>query len=445
MASTRYLRSTDGLDSDDASTWALAKATLAGASGIGSVDTAGDTIYISQVHAETASAVTTYTGAGTTSNPQKLICGNDAAEPPTALATGAVITNTATSGVNNLNGSFYAYGIKWQFAATLQPGGTGVNVDGFQFYENCTFDCTGAGSSGNIVTTQDNDAFKITFLNCSYKFANAANYIQISQSLEIKGGSIVSGSATPNPLFKLPTDRTMLRATIDGMDLSNFASTLVLFSGSGVPAAKVVIRNCKLPASWTGTLTSAAPHIGQRFEMRNCSSTGTNYAFWVEDYAGTIKHETTIIKTGGSTNGTTGFSMKMTSTANTTYPGNVLQSLDMEGWVDSTGSALTATIDIVHDSLTNLTDGEVWIEIEYMGSSSSPVATFLTDAKTDIMALAADQTTSSATWTTTGLTNPNKQKLNVTFTPQLKGPILARVMLAKASKTIYVDSTVQVA
>lgn len=440
---TRYLRSTDGSDSDDGSTWALAKAKLASASGIGSVDAAGDIIYISQSHAETTSSAFTYTGAGTVSNPQRLLCGNDAAEPPTALATGAVVECTSTSGTSALNGSFYAYGITWRYAAVMQFGAGNANC--FQFFDNCTFDCTGAGSSGHFDSAQDNDSTRVVMNNCSFKFANSANYIQLGQNFEMRGGTILSGTSTPNPLFKMPTDRTMTSAIIDGVDFSNFASTLVLFSGAGVPAARTIIRNCKLPSSWSGTLTSATPPIGQRFEMYNCSASGTNYAVWIEDYCGTVRHETTIIKTGGASNGTTGISFKMTTTANTTYPGNPMRSQDMVIWNETTGSSLTATIDIVHDSVTNLTDGEVWIELEYLGTSGGPVATFITDAKTDVLASAADQASSSVTWTTTGLTNPNKQKLNVSFTPQLKGLIMARVVMSKASKTIYFDPVLQVA
>ena len=37
------------------------------------------------------------------------------------------------------------------------------------------------------------------------------------------------------------------------------------------------------------------------------------------------------------------------------------------------------------------------------------------------------------------MSNPNKQKLSVTFTPQQIGTIKCRVCLAKTSKTVYVD------
>lgn len=440
---TRYLRSTDGSDLDDASTWALAKATIGGASGIGSVDTAGDTIWVSQVHAESTGTAFAYTSAGTLTSPIKLLCGNDAAEPPTSLTTGATITCTASSGASTITNSVYAYGIKFQYGASLQL--LAGNAVCCQYFDNCTFDFTGVGSSSFLSTALDNVSSRAVLVNCSFKFANAANYIQLGQNFEIRGGSALLGTSTPNPLFKLPTDRTSIRATIEGVDFSNFASTLVLCSGAGIPSGRVVFRDCKLPASWSGTLVSAAPPIGQRIEMYNCSASSTNYALWIEEYSGTIRHETTIVKTSGATDGTTALAWKMTSTANSLYPYNPLVSGELVKWNDTTGSSVTATIDIVHDSVTNLKDDEVWIDVQYLGSSSAPNTTLITDAKTDYLTTAADQTASSATWTTTGLTNPNKQKLSVTFTPQLKGFIIAKVMLAKASKTIYVDPLLQVA
>ena len=67
------------------------------------------------------------------------------------------------------------------------------------------------------------------------------------------------------------------------------------------------------------------------------------------------------------------------------------------------------------------------------------MSSFIRDSKTDILATGADQAASSVTWTTTGLTNPNKQALSVSFTPQMKGPVTATVYLALPSKTVYVD------
>jgi hypothetical protein len=173
--------------------------------------------------------------------------------------------------------------------------------------------------------------------------------------------------------------------------------------------------------------------------MYNCDSGTTNYRMWVKDYYGDIVSETTLIRTGGASDGTTGLSWKMTTTADGEFPGLVLRSPEIVQWNDTVGSSKTVTVEILHDSVTNLKDDEIWLEIEYLGSSSAPLGSNANDRKTNLLATGSDQTTSSAAWTTTGLTNPNKQKLQVTFTPQTKGYVHARVVSAKASYTLYVD------
>jgi hypothetical protein len=129
----------------------------------------------------------------------------------------------------------------------------------------------------------------------------------------------------------------------------------------------------------------------------------------------------------------------MVSSALTLYPATWLESPIMQVWNDTTGSPVTATVNIVRDSLTNLKDNEVWVRVWYIGTSGFPISTMIEDVTADVFTAAADQTASTDTWTTTGLTNPNKQKLAVTFTPQKKGYLQVQVLLAKPSVTVYVD------
>ena len=85
-----------------------------------------------------------------------------------------------------------------------------------------------------------------------------------------------------------------------------------------------------------------------------------------------------------------------------------------------------------------MTDQQIWLEVQYLGTSGFPLGAFIDDAAADYLAVASNQTASSVAWTTTGLTNPNKQKLSVTFTPQEKGFIHAVVKVAMASKTVFI-------
>ena len=146
----------------------------------------------------------------------------------------------------------------------------------------------------------------------------------------------------------------------------------------------------------------------------------------------------------GASDGTTPLSHKMVSNANAEWNHQTLDSPEIVQWNETTGSAITATIEIVHDSVTSITDQQIWMEVQYLGTSGTPLALFVDDAAADYITATADQADSSASWTTTGMTNPNTQKLNVTFTPQEKGFIHAVVRLAVASKTVYVDPKITV-
>lgn len=430
-----YVRSTDGSDADNGTTWALAKATLKGAAAI---DSAGDTIYVSQDHAESTASAVTIALAGTLASPTILICGNDAAEPSTALATTATVSTTGASNLT-ITGVAYVYGITFSCGTTSSATSLVLakNDGNYQIHSDCNFIVTSTFTSSNISVGSNEVGFEssVVWNNCGVKFANASQTIKPLHCRFVwSGGSLLSGGTTPTILITSQNDQ--LDVLVEGVDLSNGSAAMNLFSPGASSAGKAIFRNCKLPASWTGNIGTPTA-FNTRIEMYNCDSADTNYRLWVEDYSGSIKSETTIIRTGGASDGTTGLSWKMASGANAEYPLIVLSSPEIVVWNDTTGSSKTVTVEVVTDNVT-LTDAECWIEVQYLGTSGFPRGEFISDAKADVLATAANQTTSSETWTTTGLTTPVKQKLSVTFTPQEKGFFHVVVKLAKASTTVYV-------
>jgi hypothetical protein len=430
-----YVRSTTGNNSNNGTTWALAKLNVAGADAI---DAAGDNIWLSQVHAEVAAA--SYSFAGTTSAPTRLVCGNDGAAPPTALATTAVLASTA--GANwFIYGNVYAYGIKFKCGdgtgtgASFVTCGTAGNV---QVYESCEIwaNNSAAGSVieiGNVVLNT-----LTIWRNTNIRFGATGQQLYIAGPFRWTGGAMVAGSSTPTTLFG-----TYYQANIGGgkiqvenVDFSAFAATMNLT----VPPPMqyiVTFRNCKLPSSWTGTVISTAFTAPGRVELFDCDSGNTNYKVWIEDYLGTVKDETTYVRSGGANDGVTGLSWKMAANANVGYPLRGLEGpSEIAIWNDTTGSSKTVTIEIIRDSVTNLKNSEFWIEVCELGTSGNPLGV-LASSMCDMVTTPADLTSSSATWAA-GLVNPNKQKASVTFTPQHKGFFLVRVVLAK-NTTVYVD------
>jgi hypothetical protein len=139
MANIR-VRSTDGSNSDDGSTWALAKldlhtATTGGLAAAG----AGGICYVSDNHVGAYTTGITYTG-GTLADPIKIICSDDSADPPTAkLATAVESTNVGATAT--FQGSFYWDGIEFTtaFVATVTFTFTGFLGPYKQRFDNCKF------------------------------------------------------------------------------------------------------------------------------------------------------------------------------------------------------------------------------------------------------------------------------------------------------------------
>ena len=438
-----YVRSTDGSDADNGSTWALAKATLTGAAAI---DVAGDTVYLSGSHSESTGSAITCNFAGTAASPVRIVCADDSAEPPTATATSAVVATSGGSSIQ-INGSAYVYGV--QFRASAANGGANIllapSTDGAQSYEQCLLHLNSTSSANQISIGATTGSELVRFKDSAFKFNNAGHSIGVgSTRVEITGGEIASGSTALTGAFirNLYTARGY-HVKVSGFDMSNLGSASYLCA-PGNAVCHVVFANCRLPASWTGSLVSAAPAgPGGRAEMHNCDNADTNYRLWVEDYAGSIVSDTGVYNDAGATDGTTRLSWKMATNANAEFDTTPLISSEIVRWNDTTGSSITCDVEIVHNSQgsgTNgaLTDGEIWLEVMYLGTSGYPQGAWITDRKASILAAASDQASSAASWTGDSA-GWDTQKLSVTFAPQEKGYIHARVVLAKASSTVYVD------
>ncbi len=431
-----YVRSTDGSNSDNGSTWALAKATIAGASAI---DAAGDVVYVSDNHAESGASAS-HAFAGTNANPVRVVVGDDAAEPPTAVATTATLTVTGTT--FTWQGAVYTYGLTFISSSGSSWAWSFNDTNGFnQTFQNCNFqlDGGGSGSSLGFGTASLGAANETTLLNCGVRLGAAGNRISPARAMTIRGGAWLSGGVSPTGIFSLAGGFRPSFLTVESFDFSVLSSSVNLVQVVNEGGSRAIFRNCKLPASWSGSLVASGQvSVGTRVEMHNCDAGDTNYRLWVESYEGSIRSETTIVRTGGASDGTVGLSWRMVSTANVAYPNNTLTSPDMRLWNETTGSSVTVAVEIVTDNVT-LTDAECWLEVQYLGTSGFPLGVIARDVKADVLATAANQTTSTETWTTTGLTTPVKQRLSVTFTPQEKGFFIATVELAKPSTTVYVD------
>lgn len=405
---------------------------------------AGDTIYVSNNHAESIAQTENFTSPGTSANPVRIICASDTATPPTALATTATVTGTDATWLS-FNGHAYSYGVSYTQSGALMRFG-GNNASCWWKMESCTLNNASASGTGRISIGSlngDNTVGQLVeWENVKVQFSSSGQGIYPNANFVWRNtASAISGATLPTTLFYSYATAMEALSLVDGVNISAITGNLVDV-GSSI-GTKFYFQNCKLNAGVTVTIgTSTGPGDSEVY-MHNCDSGTTSYRLYEHKYAGTTQSETTLVRTGGASDGTTTISWKMVSGANNFFYRG-LDSPWISQWQTTTGAAKTATIEILHDSVTALTDAEVYAEVEYY-ATTNPGTSFANDRAADILATPVAQTSSAVTWTTTGMANPNKQKLEVSFTPGMVGLVRVRVYLLKASYTIYVDPLVTIA
>lgn len=417
---------------------------------------AGDRLFVSATHSESVAGGYDVIFPGTIASPNQILCVSDASAPPTALATGAVVAGTAGASMR-LGGTIYVHGLRVKSGsgasgATIFLCSTIASAQE-QYYSDCVFELstTDDSTSSVIAFAYGSLGSRVILRYCKVKFGNAAQKLWAPLGvLEWYGGGIEAGSQAITTLFYNNNQNRNSAALLSGLDLSAADAGLVIASSAAVLTSKITLRNCKMPALWAGGPGLLNNTPGNRVELYNCDSADTNYRMMIADAAGSITTETTIVRSGGASDGATPISWKMVTDADAEYPLVVLRTPEIYRWNTTIGTAITVSAEIVHDSQGSgtgggFTDKEAWIEVEYLGTSGVPLGVYKSDVAANPLDAGTTQDSSTATWTTTGLTTPVKQKLSVSITPQEVGHIIARVCLAATSKTCYVCPKIEVA
>lgn len=422
--------------SANGSSWTNAYTTIAGAL---TSKAAGDIFYVANDHSESTASAVTWTFPGTSASPNQLICVNRSGSVPPVSADLAATGVATTTGTSNLtiSGVVYIQGMVLNIGTGA--GAALLAVSGIWAYlKNCQINKPSTGVAAHTFGTTSAEG-EYVLDNTSFSWgATMTSGIADSRSSKLTWKNTatpfngVAGANLPTTLinYTLPSPIKLIN-----LDLSSLGSGKTLFTVTAPITAQII--NCKLGSSVT-IATSDTKFGGA--DIRVINSDSSNTITRAERYApeGIETTELTIIKSGGASNGTTGFSRKMASSSLASYY-SPLASMPIVVWNDITGSSKNVAVNIVNDG-TTLTNADVWIEVDYNSDASFPDGLTAFDGVADILAAGSNQTSdSTSTWTTTGLTTPIKQTLDVSFTPQQKGWFYIRVMLAKASKTIYVD------
>lgn len=399
----------------------------------------GSTIYISNGHAETQATTNSLAGGqGTASAPNSYLCVSNAAAPPTATTTGASVSVTGASTLNvGSNKTSYWEGIAFNAgsaanAAFLNFG----SANGTTILKNCSATLLTTDTSNNTsIVFAGGSVDGVQFYNGTIVFGatgqrfNGNNNV-ISCGGTMIGGSIAASGSVPTILLapRISKPAVLLIRDVDLSAITGTLATVVDWT-----YGQILLANCKLGAGvamTTGAWASKSPV----FRLHNCDDGTKNYRFYEATINGSIIQDTTVYNNAGATDGTTHISWAATtaSTASFYNPYQVYTPISV--WNETTSGTLTATVEIA--GANTLTNAQIWMQVEYLGSSASPIGSNATNQAADIFATPTNITSSAASWTGAPAVT---QKLQVSFAPRMKGLVTVRIFVARASTTVYID------
>ncbi len=467
MASTFYVYGLAG-GAGTGADWANAFTTMTAAIAASTAG-GGNLFYLASDHSETTAGAVTLTFKGVIANPDRVISVNRAGTvPPVAadIANGSALIATSGNNALAVQGCVVIVGGATAGATALSfSAGSGANIPDLRISNNVTADriyienanlITGGTSAGQATYVGANGTINsvVDLVGVGFKCNHATSNISFQMVARLRNcfhyGS-TSGGTSPTSIF-IPNQATRgYDVVIDGFDASNCAAAVNLVAGGAVTnRGRFVMRNTKLPASWSGLpLSTAFTVAGPRTEFYNFDDdSASNNALYIGDAFGTVTNENTIVRTSGATDGTVPFSWKMVSTASSSFPASPLTSPDLFLRNNTVTGNVTLSVDIIHSGVGAGTAGafqnnEIWLEVDSLNASTSPLGTVSDSKPATILTAATDIATSSNAWTSSPAT-PVKQTLSVTIAPRMAGMLILRVCLAKASKTVYVDPKVVV-
>jgi hypothetical protein len=411
---------------------------------------ANNTIYVGDNHAESQATAITITPSLSLVTVGRIICHNHSGSYPPAstdLRTTATISTTGVASLtfNPTNGSIYVYGISFIVGAGQSSGSTFVIItpgNALYFFDSCIFKIANTAVGVSTIQLNTTIAGVVVWNNCTVSFGNVTHYLEVGTTdftWKNTGPILASGSAVPANFIGQSTQGRLASVVLEVLDLSQLTGALINYPITA-ENGNWLIKDCKLNASMTIPTPLA---FGQTVQLVRSDSSGTGYKSARYQYEGTETTETSITRVGGASDPTgQAQSRKIVTTANSQW----LRPFKAEPyaiWNPVTGANVTVTVCGTVNAGALPNNDDIWLEVEYLGSSASPLGTIVTTTKANVLAANAAVASDGSTWNGGGSgAGWSPFKLTTTLSapqPGMAGYIHARVRVAKPSTTYYLD------
>jgi hypothetical protein len=406
---------------------------------------AGDVFYVADDHAETFAGAITNASPGTEASPCFVYCVDRAGSvPPIAadLRTTATITTTGAANIIFTGMVRECYGITFNCGtgATAASITIGASLMTWRFV-NCALNLINSGAGGRI-TLGISGAYTI-LENTTVSFSNVVQAVVPVARVSIRCNTIafIVGATIPTMLFIPGT--AISNAMVEGADLSNVVAGKSLVHGSNATSLQsVVFKDCRLGG---GSIMSATPvNVGSlEVVLIRCDEGDVNYRSEKHNRAGSLFTETTVVRSGGATDGVTPVSYKIVAGNPQSAP---FEALPISFWNETVGSPVTVALHAISSvGITGIrTNDQIWMEVSYLSTSGFPLSSRISTGVTSTLQAPTTYPASSETWGgTDGVDKEDSSRfyMSVTFTPQEKGPVTIHVMRGNvgAGGSTYID------
>jgi hypothetical protein len=261
------------------------------------------------------------------------------------------------------------------------------------------------------------------------------------------GPVLASGSSVPGGLFGNFASGRCSNVTLEALDLSQI-NTGIFGAAAAAMVGNFVLKDCKLHPSVTVVTSGFFFNSGQTVHLIRCDSGAAGYKSARYNYEGTETTESSITRVGGARD-PTGQAQSRKIVTNNYLSGTVPQWVrpfraePYAIWNPTVGADVTVTVygTINAGALPN--NDDIWMDVEYFGSSSSPVGTIVNTTKANLLAANAAVASDGSTWNGGGSgAGWLPFKLTKTLSspqPGMAGYIHVRPRAAKPSMTFYLD------